>query len=230
MDDAVVIRCKGRICFGPEVDALQAEVNRTTKVAGTDIFQVKRVVLDLAETEFVDSAGLGALVRLHGVLRAAGGGLKLCRMSPFVQQVIEVTSLESLFPAYATEAQAIAAFSSAPRTPSEPIGSSKTVIVCVDPSSDLLAGLKALLSGSGYEVFTTRYVGEASTLVNAMRPKVVICGPGMMAIPTAPAVIEKFQRSGGNLQIMHLPSDFQSTEAGQAGQELVSRVRSLVAS
>jgi len=227
--DVVIIRCKGRILLGAEVDALQAEVDKQTKIAGSDVYDVTQVVLQLAEAEYIDSSGLGALVRLHGVLRAAGGGLNLCELSPTILKTIEITNLEVLFPPYASEAQAIDAFSDAPSTPGEFDGSSKITIVCVDTSKDLLAGLSALLTGSGYAVFTTRYVGEAATLVNATRPKILICGPGMMAVPTGPEVIEKIRKSSGTVKIMHLPSDFPVAEAGQAGQDLVSQVRVLLA-
>ena len=90
-EDVVVIRCKGRISFGAGVDALQAEVNKHTKIAGTDFFCVKRVVLQLTEMHYIDSSGLGALVRMLGVLRAAGGGLKLCELSTTVAKTIEIT-------------------------------------------------------------------------------------------------------------------------------------------
>jgi stage II sporulation protein AA (anti-sigma F factor antagonist) len=229
LEKVVVIRCKGRVSFGADVDALQAEVDKQTKIEGTDIYNLKHVVLQLREADYIDSSGLGALVRLYGVLRAAGGGLNLCELSPAILKTIEITNLGVLFPPYATEAEAIDAFSIAQRDPSEPDEDSKTRIVCVDTSNDLLAGLSALLTSSGYEVFTTRYVGQAATLVNATDPKVMICGPGMMAVPTGPAVIENIRKNGGKLQIMHLPSDFHISEAGQAGQDLVLQVRSLVA-
>jgi len=228
MDDVLVIRCKGRISYGDEVEALEAEVHKHTKIAGTDILIVKQVVIQLAETDYVDSSGLGALIRLSGVLRAAGGGLKLCQLSPTVAKVIKLTNLETLFHPYTTEAHAIAAFSSGHRTPGESLGSSKTRIVCVDPSSNLLAGLNALLTRAGYEVFTTPRLGDTSTLVGAVAPALVICGPGVMAVPTGPAMIEKF-RQNGRLQILQLSADFHTAEAGQAGQDLLAQVNSLVA-
>lgn len=227
IDDVLVIRCKGRISFGKEVEALEAEVHARTKIAGTDIFIVKQVVIQLAETDYVDSSGLGALIRMSNILRAAGGGLKLCQLSPTVAKVIELTNLTTLFHPYTTEAHAIAAFSSGHRTPGASFGSSKPRIVCVDPSINLLAGLSALLTRSGYEVFTTCYVGEASTLVGATAPKLVICGPGVTGVPTGPAAIEKF-RQNGRLRILELPADFHTAEAGQAGQDLVAQVRSLI--
>jgi anti-sigma B factor antagonist len=229
IDKVAVIRCKGRITYGPEAEALETEINRQTKVAGTDTFKFTRVVLQMGEIDFIDSSGLGAIVRLFGVLRAAGGGLKLCQMSAKVLKVIEITHLGSLFPAWTSEAQAIEAFSTAPRSQGERTESLKTRIVCVDPSMDLLAGLNALLTRSGYEVYTTRYIGEASTLTRATRPKVLICGPGMADVPTAAATIDQL-RQNADLQILQLPSDFHTSEAGQAGQDLVSQVQSLVAS
>jgi anti-sigma B factor antagonist len=227
-DDVLVIRCKGRISFGTEVDALEAEVHKHTKIAGTDYLIVKQVVIQLAETDYVDSSGLGALIRLLGVFRAAGGGLKLCQLSPPVAKVIKLTNLEILFHPYSTEAHAIAAFSSGHRTPGDSLGSSKTRIVCVDPSRNLLASLYALLKRSGYEVFTTPSPGDAATLVRAVAPALLICGPGIMDIPKGPAMIQKFRQNGG-LQILQLPADFHTAEAGQAAQDLVAQVNSLVA-
>jgi len=228
-DDVLVIRCKGRISFGNEVEALEAEVHKHTKIAGTDILTVKQVVIQLAETDYVDSSGLGALIRLLGVLRAAGGGLKLCQLSPPVAKVIALTKLETLFHPYTTEAHAIAAFSSGHRTPRDSPGSSKTRILCVDPSSNLLASLSALLTHSGYEVFTTPRLPDASTLLRAVAPALLICGPGIMDLPRGPAMIEKF-RQIGHLQILELPADFHTAEAGQAGQDLVAQVNSLLRS
>ncbi|HTA44106.1 MAG TPA: STAS domain-containing protein [Bryobacteraceae bacterium] len=228
IDKVVVIRCKGRIALGPEVSELEAEVDRHTRIDGSSTFRIKLVVLQLEETDFVDSSGLGTLVRLFGILRAAGGGLKICQLSPRVLKVLQMTNLLAVFPAYTSEAQAIEAFSSAPRSPNEKPDLSKIRIVCLDTSKDLLAGLTALLTRSGYEVMSTRYIGEAVTLVKVTRPKVVICGPGIAVVPGSAAVIENL-KSGGKLDVITLPSDFYTAEAGQAGQDLVAQVQSLTA-
>lgn len=227
LDEVLVLRCQGRISFGPEVEALEQEVRKQTRAEGTDIFLVKHVVLNLAETDYVDSSGLGALVRMQGVLAASGGGLKLCQLSPTVAKVIEITNLGALFPPYESEAQAIAAFSGEPRRAGQRTASSKGRIVCVDPSSNLLAGIHALLSKSGCEVFTTRYVGEAGTLVRATNPDLVICGPGIAEVPTAAAMVEKLRQSGR--RVLQLSADFHTSEAGEAGHELVAQVESLIA-
>ncbi len=103
IDEVAVIRCKGRLTFGPETAGLEEEVERHTKLPGTNIYAVKQVALNLVETEFIDSGGLGSLVRLLSRLRAAGGELKLCEVSPKVLRVIEMTNLGGLFPAYASK-------------------------------------------------------------------------------------------------------------------------------
>jgi anti-sigma B factor antagonist len=228
MQDVVVIRCQGRIVAGDEVEALQAELEKQTKIPGTKLLKVKRVVLQLAEADYIDSSGLAALVRLFGVLRAAGGGLKLCQLSPHVLRVLQVTNLLSLFLTYSSEREAIEAFSNASRSAHETLGSSGTRIVCIDSSSDLLAYLSVLLKRSGYEVFTTRHLADAMTLVHATRPRVVICGPGIMGLPTGTAAVAQFRQSGPNVQILFLPSDFSTAEAGQAGVDLVKRVQSML--
>jgi len=206
--DVAVIRCKGRIMHGPEAEALEAEVDRQIKIPGMVLYDIKMVVLNLGETEFIDSTGLGVLVRLYTVLRAVGGGLKLCQIPPKILKVIEVTSLTSLFPHYHSEAEAIEAFSWTDRNREDQPELSRIKIVCVDPSKDLLASLHALLARSGYLVFTTRYLGEAATLTKAIRPTVVICGPGMMDVSATAGIVEQLTKNHGRLKLLQLPSDF----------------------
>jgi len=181
----------------------------------------------LAEVTYIDSSGLGALVRAFGVLRAAGGGLKLCQVSPSVLQVLEVTKLLSVLPTHSTETEAIEAFGE--RTHHEPIDSSRTRIVCIDTSKDLLAYVRALLTGAGYEVHSAWNLADGKNLVSALKPQLMICGAGIMVLPTAGAVLEKFRQSGPNVQVLQLPSDFSTAEAGQAGVDLVKRVQSFFA-
>ena len=226
MEEVVVIRCRGRIVAGAETEALQVELERQTQIPGTNLLTVKWVVLQLAEVDYIDSSGLGTLVRMFGVLRAAGGGLKLCQVSPVVLQVLQVTKLLSILPTHSSEEEAIEAFYS--RSPDQAVESSRTKIVCIDTSRDLLAYVRALLTSSGYEIHTASNLADAKSLVSAMKPKVVICGAGMLVLPTGEAVVEGF-RQRPNLQVLCLPSDFSTADAGQAGTDLVNRVQSLLA-
>jgi DNA-binding response OmpR family regulator len=99
----------------------------------------------------------------------------------------------------------------------------------MDTSRDLLAFLRALLTGSGYEVHTAANLADAKNLVSAMKPQLVICGAGIMSLPTAAVALERLRQSRPHVQVLHLPSDFSTAEAGQAGVDLMDRVQSLLA-
>jgi anti-anti-sigma factor len=207
LEHVVVIRCAGRIVLGDEIKALQAEVERLTRTK-------KRVVLQLAEVNYIDSAALGALVRLFGVLRSGGGGLKLSQLSPFVHKVLQATNLKEAVDAFSERLGPQEKTSTAPRTK----------IVCLDTSNDLLAYLKALLTRAGYEVFTTKQTADARTMIVATKPSLVIYGPGTQ---TSEAAVGKFRESYPGVQVLVLPGDFSTADASQAGTELLERVRAM---
>ena len=53
--------------------------------------------IDLAQTTFLDSCGLGALVALHKTVRGRSGTLRLLHPQPPVQQLLELTRMDQLF-------------------------------------------------------------------------------------------------------------------------------------
>jgi anti-anti-sigma factor len=217
IQDVVVVRCSGRIVVGEEVRSLMSEVDKF-------LLERKKFVLQLADVAYVDSGGLGAMVRLLGTLRAARGDLKLCELSPFLQQVFEATNLKGVFHTYGSEAEAIAAFSKPANASIDVTASSRQKVICIDGSGDLLAYLSALLKRSGYEVYTTKYLSDAATLVTCTHPNLAICGPTTQASATAFA---KFREANPKLKIFLLPSDFHAAEAGQAGSELTGQIQAL---
>lgn len=216
--DVVVVRCRGRIVSGEEAAALQEEIEKQTRMT-------KSVVLQLAEVTYVDSGGLGALVRIFGVLRAARGGLKVCQVSPFVAQVLQATNLLGVLHPYASEDEAVAAFAAPPQSPEASQQSARTRIVCLDTSLDLLAYLRVLLQRSGYEVFTTRYLADAVALVVGTNPQVIICGPSTRANELA---AEKFRDRAPGVHLLQLSAEFSTSEAHQSHADLVSRLQSLL--
>ena len=89
----------------------------------------------------------------------------------------------------------------------------------------MLAYLKILLQGSGYEVFTTRYLSDAVSLAVGTKPQLLVCGPSWHGNNAA---AEKFRESAPAVQLLHLPADFSTSEADQARRHLVDRVRSIL--
>jgi anti-sigma B factor antagonist len=213
-----VIHCEGRLVVSEGVRLLQEEVEKHT-------LETKKHLLDLGAVSYVDSGGLGAMVRLLGTLRAHHGDLKLCRVSPFVQSVLRAINLHGLFCSYETEAEALAEFARRPAPVQAHAWSSNTKVLCVDPSSDLLAYMTEVLKGAGFEVRTARYLTDAATLVGVMKPRMIVCGPGVQS--SGPA-FEKFRRMDSNAQLLLLPADFQTLAACHAGLDLVQRVNELL--
>ena len=92
----IVVSCQGRITAGDEVRGLQ-------DVVDTVGHYKKKIVLHLAGVDYIDSAGLGTLIRLFRSLQVNGGGLKLCHLSPQVMHVLKTTHLHTVLPVYGTE-------------------------------------------------------------------------------------------------------------------------------
>jgi anti-sigma B factor antagonist len=213
-----LIRCQGRIVVGKEVELLHQEVEKHR-------LETQNYVLQLAEVSYLDSGGLGALVRLVGMLRAHRGDLKLAEVSAFVQSVLKATNLLSLFSIYPTEGEALASFTHRPLPREAYSWTANTKVLCVDPSSDLLAYMSAVLKPAGFEVRSTRYLADAATLLTAMKPRAVVCGPGVQFLTPA---FEKFRRLNPHIPFLQLPPDFHVAGASDAGFDLINRLQSLL--
>ncbi|SRR5713101_3390626 len=215
--DVVVIRCSGRIVAGDEAQSLQRECEKHA-------LETKKFVLQLREVNFLDSGGLGALVRLLGSLRAHRGDLKLCQLSPFLLKVFTTANLAAIFHTYASEKEAIDAFSQRQHQPPGSLHPSKPKILCVEDSAELLAYLSALLKQSGFEVFTTKNLGDATTFIRATKPAMVICGPAAQANRS---MLDTFRNAHSNVEFLLLPPYFVATDAGEASSALVSQIQTL---
>jgi len=158
VDDVLVIRCGGRIVAGAEVDALHSELEKQTRVPGTEVLKLRRVVLHMGDVDYIDSSGLGALIRIFGILRSAGGGLNLCQVSPAVLKALQITNLSSILSTHSSEAEAIDAFCADSSGALPKI--SATIVICIDVSRDLLAYLRGLLTHSGYAVHTASNLAD----------------------------------------------------------------------
>ena len=71
-----------------------------------------KLVLDLAGSEFISSAGWGAMVAYLKKLRASGGDLKLAAMVEKVEKVFKLMEFDSLIDAFANVEEAVRNFKS----------------------------------------------------------------------------------------------------------------------
>jgi anti-sigma B factor antagonist len=102
--EAVLIEMTGRITVG-EGNLLLREMVGNLAASGK-----KNIVLNLGEVTYVDSSGLGELVKTHTTIRNLEGELKLVNLSKRVDELLQMTKLASVFDIYEDEASAIASF------------------------------------------------------------------------------------------------------------------------
>lgn len=206
--DIAVVTCVGRIVEGPDATALDSYVK--------DLLPLQpHILLDFRAVPFIDSAGLGILVRLLTRARAAHGDLKLCAVSPHIRDVLRSTKLHTILNAYDTEVDAIAAFC-APADSEEAPASLDIDIVCVDPSPDVLAYLREVLRRAGYGVTTTTNLADARILIRATQPKVVVVGSGTRSLLTS--------EIPDHARVVELPANFSTEDAGEAAQQVLQQV------
>jgi anti-sigma B factor antagonist len=65
-----------------------------------------RIVVNLEDTAFMDSSGLGALIGCLKAARQAGGDLRIAAVQPQVKMVLELTSMDRVLTSYATADEA----------------------------------------------------------------------------------------------------------------------------
>ncbi len=104
VDGIVAIECNGRIVFGEESSLLREDVKKVIQDGA------KRVVLNLAEVNYIDSGGLGTLVALHTTARNAGATIKLANLTKRVGDLLQVTKLLTVFEVHNSEYDALEAF------------------------------------------------------------------------------------------------------------------------
>ena len=85
-----VITLGGSLTLGREAQNFEWSVEELIKN------QKSRIVLDMADVSFVDSAGIGILVGCHGKVSAAGGKLRLANVGARVMNVLKITKVDSI--------------------------------------------------------------------------------------------------------------------------------------
>ena len=98
------------------VDAVGRLTLRDSRTQLRDLIHVlsgsghKNFLLNLAGVDFIDSDGMGELVRCYTSVRSRGGQMKLVHLSKHVQNLLQITRLNTLFEIYSEEQLALQAF------------------------------------------------------------------------------------------------------------------------
>jgi anti-sigma B factor antagonist len=104
MNGIYLLALKGRLALGQESSGLRATVDHLLSSG------VTRIVINLEQVNYVDSAGLGTLIEMHRKTKDRGGQLKLCNLGANLRQALEIARLLPIFETCPTEAAAIESF------------------------------------------------------------------------------------------------------------------------
>jgi anti-sigma B factor antagonist len=212
--DVTIVRCIGRIVAGGETESLREHI--------TGLRQDRSAfVLHLGEVAFIDSSGLGTLVRLLTSTRRGRGDLKLCNVPQAVDRVLQITNLTTLFDTHPSEEDAVSAFYKRKST-WERVAIAGPSVLCVDQSADVLAYLRELLRSAGYNVLTNSSLPDSLILMKATRPSLTVLGPNLTA---SPGTQQAFRAACATVPVVELGSEFSTLDAGQAASDLLERIR-----
>ena len=103
--DVMILDLKGKITLGEGDELLKDKVNSLVNQGK------KKIILNLAGVPYIDSAGLGEVVRTYTTVSRQGGSLKLLNLTKRITDLLSITKLLTVFETYDSEAEAVRSFS-----------------------------------------------------------------------------------------------------------------------
>jgi anti-sigma B factor antagonist len=105
VDGTSVVTLDGRIVLGEESQALRQKLKSLIAEGN------KKIILNMDNITYIDSAGLGILVAAHVSAKLQGASLILSNLGRKFQEILQITKLVTVFQVFNTEAAAVASFS-----------------------------------------------------------------------------------------------------------------------
>jgi len=103
-DDVVLLDVKGKILLGEgDIQLREAIQNQLQKGA-------RKLVLNLADVPYMDSAGLGEIVRCYTTVSREGGKLKLLNATSRIKDLLTITKLITVFEHFESEEEVVRSF------------------------------------------------------------------------------------------------------------------------
>jgi anti-anti-sigma factor len=187
--------CSGRIAYGGEAEELDSVLQQLFKEAGT-------IELDLAAVHFLDSSGIGVLVRNLVRARSQRKLLKLTELSEQVRKTLEVTNVLGQF-----------------RSSAPPACVRRGLrVLFVHPSAEVRTFAAALLQSRGAQVNTCASLYDARLIATAGETDLLILPPGMEG-----------SNGMGAPKALHLEKDFFEASGEKAAEELVAKINAATA-
>jgi anti-sigma B factor antagonist len=103
--NVTILDLKGKVTLGDGDEALKDKINSLIHQ------DRKRILLNFADVPYVDSAGLGEIVRTYTTVSRQGGQLKLVNLTKRITDLLSITKLLTVFETFESEADALKTFS-----------------------------------------------------------------------------------------------------------------------
>jgi anti-sigma B factor antagonist len=100
-DGIVILQPKGKIMGGPDASLLHDKLHEVIEAGN------KKVVIDLAKVDWMNSTGLGILISSYTTLRNNEGELKLANVTDKIQSLLTITKLVTVFDSYDSVGEAV---------------------------------------------------------------------------------------------------------------------------
>jgi anti-sigma B factor antagonist len=102
--DIHFLDCSGKITLGEGTMTIRTTVADILKGGG------RKIVLNLADVNHIDSSGVGELVSTYTTVAMQGGQLKLLSLTKKVHEVLAITKLLTVFQTFDSEPTTVASF------------------------------------------------------------------------------------------------------------------------
>ena len=104
VNDVTVLDLKGKMTLGEGDELLKDKINSLLS-AGK-----KKLLLNLEGVPYIDSAGLGEVVRTYTTVSRQGGSLKLLNLTKLIEDLLSITKLLTVFDTFDSEAEAVKSY------------------------------------------------------------------------------------------------------------------------
>jgi anti-sigma B factor antagonist len=102
--DVTILDLKGKLTLGDGDELMRTKINGLIQAGA------KKIVLNLGEVPYIDSAGLGEVVRSYTTVKKNEGVLKLLNLTKRIQDLLAITKLLTVFDTYDSENDAVKSF------------------------------------------------------------------------------------------------------------------------
>ena len=102
--DVTILDLKGKMLIGEGDELLREKINSLVESGKT------KILLNLADVPYVDSAGLGEIVRCYTTVSRKDGKLKLLNLTKRIHDLLAITKLLTVFETHENEEEAVSSY------------------------------------------------------------------------------------------------------------------------